>query len=353
MALGVVLSACTVKEAGTQAEACNGPDCQDAGVSEPASLGPPAVPAPEPAVVPEAGAPKPSTDAGPSIAFPICAGACLPDDALSCADFDPDDELDVRALYSDADERIFSLRQLMDTGRDAGVSETDASAVGGDATENDADDGTGTDDAASNTGEEPAWSCQIDRDEGSTAVGCWVAGTGSDGAACTSTRDCQPGFACVGEARSGQCRSYCCNGASSCSELAALHPDRQYFCDERPLRSPNAEGARAIDVPVCALAEMCDLSDPFPCTDCTCDRDKTCTVVNAQGATGCRVPGEGEQGDACPCSPGHYCHPVEQTCKLLCNVERDDGVCGDSLCQATANFPPGWGLCQPVVPEAG
>jgi hypothetical protein len=75
-------------------------------------------------------------------------------------------------------------------------------------------------------------------------------------------------------------------------------------------------------------------------------------VVNAQGATGCRVPGDGELQDRCPCAAGFYCHPVEQTCKMLCNLDRDDGACGDSLCQATANFPPGWGLCQPVAPEA-
>lgn len=356
--------ACTIEEPGAAAEACNGPDCQDAG-QLPLDQGPPPAPTLEPSADDDsagngdAGSVAESDDAGSAgLLYPVCQGPCQPDDALSCSDYDPRDELETRALYADAASRIVSFRQLTSVGLDAGVS-LDASA-GVDLGSSGAGPGGHTDDAASagrpERGEsspdaalmEQVYSCQIDRDEGATAVGCWWSGTGDDGAACASSEDCQPGYGCVDD---GHCRKFCCGGDASCVDLAG--GGQGHFCDERPVKSKNAEGALAILVPVCAPADMCDLSEPYPCDgpDCKCP-GATCTVVNAQGATACMVPGEGQLDQPCPCAAGFYCHPVEQTCKLLCSLEENDGVCGDSLCQATANFPPGWGLCQPVAPEA-
>jgi hypothetical protein len=361
---------CTVQEPGATSEACTGPDCQDAGVTPPTSLSPtPPLAADDYTTESvDAAAELGSADAGPRVEYAVCQGPCLPDDALTCTDFDPNDPLDARALYSDAESRLLSFHKLMSAGLDAGIDEAaDASATSEVAARAGTDAGVAADPDLVSTSEptrheslpdagtaEVGWSCQIDRDEGDPAVGCWLAGSGEDGAPCTTTRDCQAGFGCVGAQNAGQCRKFCCNGDQSCAELDTDASERRHFCDERTLRSPNAEGTRSLAVPVCALADMCDLSEPYPCasgTDCTCAEGRSCTVVNAQGDTGCRVPGEGELEDPCPCAAGYYCHPVEQTCKRLCNLERNDGVCGESLCQATANFPPGWGLCQPVAPE--
>lgn len=367
-----LVGACTVKETDGAVAACNGPDCQaDAGtvapiddegavVTEPAPL-----PQPEQA---DAAVSANTGDAGHTALYPVCQGLCALDDSLSCSDFDPDDELEVRALYSDSVSRLFSFRALMSAGKDGGAVATDASAESEDAGSLVTDEGradgsarldAGVADPGSESLEDPdaaamgmGWSCQIDRDNGEVAVGCWISGAGDDGSGCTSTRDCQAGYACVGEPNAGQCRKFCCEGDSACVALDQDQTDRHHFCDERPLRSPNAEGALGVAVPVCALAEMCDLSEPFSCrgSDCTCAPDEACTIVNQEGATGCRVPGEGGLEEACPCQAGFYCHPVENTCKQLCVLDSDDGACGESLCQATANFPAGWGLCQPVAP---
>jgi hypothetical protein len=363
--------ACTVKEAGSAAPACNGPDCQaDAGAAAPLDGEVAAPPEPTPTPTPEqadAALPVETGDAGRPALYPICQGLCAPDDSLSCADFDPDDELEARALYSDSASRLFSFRALTSAGQDAGAAVNDSSAASLDAgtpvvgegnTDGsmldtgvlDPDEGLESSDAAAVA---MGWSCQIDRDDGEVAVGCWLSGGGGDGDGCTSTRDCQAGFACVGEPSAGECRKFCCEGDGACVALDQDQTERHHFCDERPLRSPNTENALGLDVPVCALADMCDLSEPFPCDEkdyCECGPDEACTVVNQQGATGCRVPGDGGPEEACPCQAGFYCHPVENTCKLVCRLDSDDGACGDSLCQATANFPAGYGLCQPVAP---
>lgn len=363
--------ACTVKEVGTAPSACNGPDCQDAGIVGPLSDDDTVPPEPTETPTPprtDAGATPPATDAGRPPLYPVCQGLCALDDSMACADFDPEDELDARALYSDSESRLFTFRALMNAAPDAGVNEVDASASdpaeAGRVTASDDGAEHASEDAGASVGAAPGgedvssdgdaaarmgWSCQIDRDEGAVAVGCWLAGTGEDGSPCTSTRDCQAGYACVGD---GECRKFCCGGDDACAGLNQDQDKRRYFCDERPLRSPNVEGEQALDVPVCALADMCNLSEPFPCqgNDCTCPPEKACFVVSQKGATGCRVPGDGGLEDPCPCQAGYYCHPVEKTCKQMCNLDRDDGACGESLCQATANWPAGVGLCQPVAP---
>lgn len=325
--------------------ACNGPDCQgaDAGAAEAAGdpvLAPPSIDVDESA---DSGTTEPMPDAGAITRYPVCSGLCAPDDRASCLDFDPDDPLDERSLYQNGSASLLMLRQLMEKGTDGGA--PDASV---DLQESEGSGGSGS--ASSAT--DGAWSCQIDRDEGEVSVGCYLSGAGADGAPCTSTRDCEGGYACVGEQGIGRCRKFCCEGDAACVTLDADQTERKYFCDERSLRSTNTAGTDGLMVPVCALADMCDLSEPFPCEDSAtcCEAGKACTVVNAAGATGCRVPGEGGLDEACPCLPGFLCDPIENTCKQLCNLERAAG-CGDYICQATANFPAGWGVCQSVAPE--
>lgn len=295
-------------------------------------------------------------DAGPELSFPVCAGSCLPDDPLACADFDPDDELEVRGLYRDSETRLVSFRELMSTGVDAGLTSprpAPGSAAGGGTAEGGAA-GTPSEPGApvAQPEMETSWSCQIDRDEGEVSVGCWLAGTGGDGDPCTSTRACQAGFACVDEGETGRCRKFCCGGDDSCSELNLADPLRNpYYCDERPLRSANIDATRNLAVPVCAQAETCDLSDRrCEAPGCKCDQGEICTIVSQDGAAGCVTPGEGALDEPCPCQVDYVCHPVEKVCKRLCDLGRTD-ECGEGICQAAANYPAPYGLCQPVAPE--
>jgi hypothetical protein len=396
-----IAAACGVDQAGSAPGLCSGPDCIDAGALASSDVSVEVFP-----LAPEAGAPTAADpDAGLSTVHPICAGSCLPDDALACVDFDPENDAEGRALYANADAQLLMVRQLLQLNVDAGVVATDteseapsngadasvvlppgasqsdagsilpsepvedepgnaetssaeasAGEAGGDETSSDETSSGETSSDEASSGEVPApletHSCQIDRQSGTMSVGCALAGTGADSAPCTSSRDCVAGFGCVGEAGAGQCLKFCCEGNSVCSALDGRDVAASHFCDDRPLLSANTGNSGTVDVPVCVVAEQCDLAEPYPCpagASCTCTEGKVCTVVNGRGATGCREPGEGLLDDDCPCAAGFFCHPVENTCKQLCDLEHPE-TCGDSICQANANFQQGWGLCQPVAP---
>lgn len=171
---------------------------------------------------------------------------------------------------------------------------------------------------------------------------CSRSGASRAGEPCVAASDCGAGLACVGESVSGICRPYCCEGTeASC--------DKNSFCDERRLlETPE------LYVPVCLPIEPCTLTDPFPCPeghDCTCQGQRACIVVRADGKTACTEPGTGQAGDACTgtdtgeCAHGYVCSPSAGCMKLCSTVSKDSGCPSGGICQSPAEFPVDLGLC--------
>jgi hypothetical protein len=136
------------------------------------------------------------------------------------------------------------------------------------------------------------------------------------------------------------------------------------YCAERPLRDepagtnkePTIDAGSSIMVPVCARADECSLSQPYPCPagkDCQCPEGTACSVVDAATpTTTCLKPGNGSAGQACPCAFGHVCSQTTQKCLKLCQTKTTDAEC--SKCQASVELPDGWGVCVGTpVPDAG
>jgi len=185
-------------------------------------------------------------------------------------------------------------------------------------------------------------SCQLAWDREQLVSGCSVAGSGNEGSACASARDCRPGFGCVGAAGAGQCLPFCCEGQTRCGEGR--------YCTKRPMRAPQLEVAsnNVPLIPVCAVAEQCSLmlGPCKPGEPCSCSDERACTVVDRAGTTACVQPGPGKEGDACPCSAGYFCSQGTQTCLKFCNTQDPMSACGERWCQpGPSGFPMGWGLC--------
>jgi len=163
---------------------------------------------------------------------------------------------------------------------------------------------------------------------------CAPAGTTQNDGTCTSSADCAPGLACVGE---GDCLKYCCEGEGSCGAGS--------YCTQRRLKAPGFDSS-ALTVPVCVVPTQCNLMDPFPCPmgeECSCPPGLACFALGKDKARTCAVPGTGEEGDSCPCATGYFCSPRERQCLKLCQFGTDS--CGEGSCQAIGEFPDGWGLC--------
>lgn len=186
--------------------------------------------------------------------------------------------------------------------------------------------------------------CQVRVEDDRPRAKCGPAGTGAVDAPCLSDSNCAPGLACVREGDAGQCRAYCCD-EQSCS-------DRTH-CLERPLF-----GVRpALTVPVCVPAVDCGLAEPYPCPDgatCSCPNGLACMVAGADRSTTCVEPGDGMEGDQCPCYWGHVCSNVTNRCVKLCQTTAPELACTTGICQASAELPAGWGVCVGATrPDAG
>jgi hypothetical protein len=196
--------------------------------------------------------------------------------------------------------------------------------------------------------EERGVACQVHREPGCEGSSCGIqracvsSGVSAQGEPCVSASDCRPGLACVGEGVSGVCRPYCCRGTErSCAPGT--------FCDARSIPE-----APEVFVPVCIPVDGCDLTDPFPCPsgqDCTCQGDRACVVVRADGATACTVPGAGQSGDPCTakvtaeCAHGFVCSPSAGCMKLCSTVQANPSCPNSGTCQSPSEFPPELGVC--------
>ncbi len=209
--------------------------------------------------------------------------------------------------------------------------------------------GAGAEDAGDAAPPAPAEGCVLR--EGTDAglqAQCEPVGLGRDGAPCLGPGDCAPGHGCVGEAGAAVCRAFCCAGTGSCAA-------GRTYCATLPLRDLQA-GDAGLVAPVCIPADGCSLSEPWPCkpgTPCTCGAELACMVVRADGTTSCVAPGEGRQGDACPCAWGYVCSQASGKCLQLCPLGALPSSCGDGRCQTTGQLPDGWGVCIGSSPDAG
>ena len=182
-------------------------------------------------------------------------------------------------------------------------------------------------------------SCQVQpNSSGRPRAACAPAGPGAADAPCLTGGDCAPGLACVREGDAGQCRPYCCD-ADNC-------PARTH-CFERRLFGVSPR----LDVPVCVPAVDCGLAEPYPCPDtatCSCPEGLACLVVGTDRRTTCLEPGEGEEGDPCPCAWGHVCSQVTNRCVKLCQTTAPEASCATGMCQVSADLPPGWGSASAI-----
>ncbi len=147
-----------------------------------------------------------------------------------------------------------------------------------------------------------------------TEASCQAAGTGNDGAECTTSDDCAPAFECVG---TGTCRHYCCDDGK-CTEMSNSSNYNKYFCDVA------SEKVGIAKVPVCEVIQPCE-----PLAPNACGPSKACTLVEIDNATKvvatCDETGPGVLNDSCEidhCAAGFACIGTigERTCQELCDT---------------------------------
>jgi len=146
---------------------------------------------------------------------------------------------------------------------------------------------------------------------------CTPAGTGADGARCSTSTDCAPRYECVGAGTEGTCRRYCCSGNVECGTSE--------FCDIQPMAV-----ASTTDVPVCIPISPdggCRLLD-----DASCPSHETCAVVREDGSTSCVAVGAAKVGDPCDeehCGPDLVClgTPGNRRCYQLCHTADPAAAC--------------------------
>ena len=171
--------------------------------------------------------------------------------------------------------------------------------------------------------------------DGTVGRSCVASLNGAEFAPCNAASDCGPGLGCVlpSEQSTGVCRQYCCGDTEKCPTHT--------FCAPRPMTEGDDPN---LQIPVCVDADDCTLlADNKQCAEGT-----VCTVVRADGTTACIPPGEGKQGDKCPCAAGYACTKLKNECHKICHTdpgslpqECDPGY----SCQGNVPLPDGFGLC--------
>ena len=178
---------------------------------------------------------------------------------------------------------------------------------------------------------------------------CEPAGSGGAEAPCRKPTDCGKGLTCIAEGSASLCRPYCCADPESC-------PSNTYCSTRSTVVARSADSwSLGPNVPVCTPAENCPLTEQYPCPlgkKCTCSSGKACMVVRRRGLTACITPGDGRQGDGCPCFAGYVCSNTTSTCMKLCQPSTNSQVPATGAqcdagtnCQANNDVPPDWGVC--------
>lgn len=182
--------------------------------------------------------------------------------------------------------------------------------------------------------------CRVGRYDAQPVTRCEPAGNGALGAPCVSDQNCAAGFSCVEESGTAQCRPYCCRGDDSC-------PTGTY-CDVRPVKELE-ELIDRIWVSVCMPGASCRFDEPYSCPadrKCSCPAGKTCGAVRGDGTTACVTPGDGLEGEPCPCAANHVCADSLGSCLKVCDLTSREVSCGEQgICQNSTNLPYPWGIC--------
>jgi hypothetical protein len=225
----------------------------------------------------------------------------------------------------------------------------------------------------------PRYSCQVALPSTSGAGGstasepfrqCLPAGYRKSGQSCRTSADCRAGLACAGFERAGvgQCLPYCCDPTTSCEKAwltgGGEDSGSNLYCGQRSLIDGSQRST--LRVPVCVLADRCDLSEPYPCTgnSCQCLDGTACTVVvvpgdggnSVRGTTVCAPPGQGRANEPCnpatPCAAGYFCSESRGVCLKICSTDGFGATCAPGRCQRAEGFPETWGVCVGAVPAA-
>jgi hypothetical protein len=155
---------------------------------------------------------------------------------------------------------------------------------------------------------------------------CEFAGMALEGDVCDSAGDCQAGLGCGDTTVTGVCRQYCCGDPEACPQKTVCQPTLMNEAD--------------VEVPLCVPVTPCELLNDAA----WCPAGETCTIVRTDGTTSCQDPGQGKDGEGCPCAPGYVCSSGANTCVKLCHVGSDE--CGTGTCQGgTKPYPAGIGFC--------
>ena len=170
---------------------------------------------------------------------------------------------------------------------------------------------------------------------------CAPAGTGQDGASCTSAASCAPGLECVGPTGAGVCHPYCCDNTCITPPGGPDPGLGPAFCDIEPLYAFPATA-----VPVCVSKPSCSVFQPCPTAGLTC------TIVDYMGPTACVEPGPQGIGESCEqahCRADLTCWGTfpTRTCAQLCNFTTNLCATGQACMTNGANFPDSYvGICQ-------
>ena len=208
-----------------------------------------------------------------------------------------------------------------------GASSTGASSSSSASTSGAGGNGSSSTGSDSDAGVPVTLTCKLAPISGAAVAGCTPAGDLTLGDPCQTAVDCGVGLGCVATPSGGHCRPYCCGPVEGCPV--------DTYCAPVPM----AEAA--VKIPVCLAVKHCK-----PLDDSTCTDGQTCTIVRDDGTTSCVDPGDGSRGDFCPCTAGHVCSKITNTCLELCHIGNDAADCGAGSCQGgVMGYPDGIGIC--------
>lgn len=156
----------------------------------------------------------------------------------------------------------------------------------------------------------------------------------SAGTSCASTMDCAPGLACFLTPEGGKCGRICCPG-DECTDGA--------ICAGSGVLVDGTESSWGR----CLPPRSCDVLRPSE----SCESREGCYIVDAEGATQCRVAGTAGAGEACAaqedCQSGFFCGGItgSRRCVRICRLGAGECPASEGRCVAQAHSPEGTGFC--------
>lgn len=156
------------------------------------------------------------------------------------------------------------------------------------------------------------------------------------GVECVDNAECEPGSACFEVDGVGRCAAVCCPG-----------DDSECDGDSRCGGSGTLFDGTPTDWGQCVPRVECDVLEP----SAECASREGCYIVDAEGATECRLAGVVDAGGTCysqeECASGFFCGglPPARTCRRICDLELDDCPPSEGSCVQQGHSPEGSGIC--------